>query len=321
MKNVHGVARLGVLAVGLGIWAGWAQTPVASADSSGDWLSSIDGLLSGATPASATPLDLDISFDGYDIYNGGGSAEAITSTGDYSLAIAYGADAYAATGGTGDVAIADGSGALAWAAGAPVMWPRLWAPTPTPGPARRHDYQWRGLRHRDRHRQQRRPAAYGSDQGAYAGWSNLGGSTDGGTGVHDTAIDVGNNTGNGANDGAFAGAGGLVGAFGDGNNDTAIDFSNNNLEGDGSFGVGGNGDYAYVDAPANSEAFAAYSDSDIAYINDPFGAVGVPDTAISGLGYSNDLAEVLFAHGNTIAATAPLLYDVVSLFGNFSGSF
>jgi hypothetical protein len=56
MVNVHGMARLGVLAVGLGIGAAWAQTPVASADASGDWLSSIDGLLSGASPAAATPL-------------------------------------------------------------------------------------------------------------------------------------------------------------------------------------------------------------------------------------------------------------------------
>jgi hypothetical protein len=322
MVNVHGVARLGVLAVGLGIGAVWSQTPVAAADSSGDWLSTIDSLLSGASPAAATPVDLDISFDGYTIYDGLGSAQAVTTTGDYSLAIAYGADAYAATGGTGDVAIADGSGALAWAIGgtgnvaeAVGTNANAWAGAAdmiTSGA----DYDTAiDIGNNDV------PAAYGSDVGAYAGWSNLTGSTDGGTGVHDTAIDIGNNTGNGANNGAFAGAGGLVGAFGDGNNDTAIDVSNNSLEGDGSFGVGGNGDYAYVDGPANSEAFAAYSDSDIAYIDDPFGAIGVPDSAISGLGYSNDLAEVLFAHGNTIAATAPLLYDIVSLFGNFSGSF
>jgi hypothetical protein len=29
----------------------------------------------------------------------------------------------------------------------------------------------------------------------------------------------------------------------------------------------------------------------------------------------------LFAHGSTTADTANLLYDIVSLFGNFSGSF
>ncbi len=286
--NVHGVARLGVLAVGLGIGAGWAQMPVASADSSGDWSSTIDNLLSGASPAAATPIDLDISFDGYTLFEGGGSAGANTAPGEFGLAIAYGDGAFAEDYGTGGLAVAAGSGADAMAdggagdvaeavgtnanaeAGALSMAP-IGADYDTAIDIGNNDV----------------PIAYGSDVGAYAGNSDLAAGADGGTGVHDTAIDV----------------------------------SNNNLEGDGSFGVGGNGDYAYVDGPANSEAFAAYGDSDIAYISDPFGAVGVPDSAISGLGFNNDLAEVLFAHGNTIAGTANLLYDVVSLFGNFSGSF
>jgi hypothetical protein len=50
MVNTRGVARLGMLAVGLGIGAMWAHTPVAAADSSTDWLTSIDGLLSGVSP-------------------------------------------------------------------------------------------------------------------------------------------------------------------------------------------------------------------------------------------------------------------------------
>ena len=54
VKDVQGMARLGVLAVGLGIGAAWAHTPVASADSSSDWSSTIDSLLSGA---SARPGD------------------------------------------------------------------------------------------------------------------------------------------------------------------------------------------------------------------------------------------------------------------------
>jgi hypothetical protein len=83
----------------------------------------------------------------------------------------------------------------------------------------------------------------------------------------------------------------------------------------------GNDNYAYVDGPANSTAYAYDGDSNIAYISDPFGAAGLPDTAIAGDGFSNDLAEVLLAHGNATADTANLLYDIVSLFGNFSGSF
>src|SRR5271156_676604 len=113
MTNVHGVARLGVLAVGLGIGAAWAQTPVASADSSSDWLSSIDGLLSGASPAPATPLDLGISFDGYNIYTCDCSTVAGTAPGEYGLAIAYGDGASAFAGGTGGLAVAGGSGASA----------------------------------------------------------------------------------------------------------------------------------------------------------------------------------------------------------------
>jgi hypothetical protein len=389
MVNVHGMARLGVLAVGLGIGAGWAHMPVASADSSGDWLSSIDSLLSGASPAPATPIDLAISFDGYSIYNGGGSAEADTNTGDYSLAIAYGdhataiagstggvavadgADAYAGAGtlGTGDVAIADGSGALAWAAGgngdvAEAVGTNADAYAGAAG---------MGVTGADSDTaidigNNSVPASYGTDIGAYAGNSDLSGGTDGGTGVHDTAIDIGNNTndsgGDGSNDGAFAGAGGLGNGSGDGNSDTAIDVGNNSGSGfDGSFAVegngnyasesgdgtgpgdyiyagqgndntaigagdtlgvdayGGNDNYAYVDGPTDSTALAYDGDSNIAYTFDPFGAAGSIDHATAGGGFSNDLAEVLFTHGSATADTANLLYDIVSLFGNFSGSF
>ena len=116
MRNVHGMARLGVLAVGLGMGAGWAQTPVASADSSGDWLSSIDSLLSGASPAPAAPLDLFISFDGTTIF-ASGNATGNTFTGSDSFAIAYGDGADAEADGTGGLAIADGSGADAFSVG------------------------------------------------------------------------------------------------------------------------------------------------------------------------------------------------------------
>ena len=66
---------------------------------------------------------------------------------------------------------------------------------------------------------------------------------------------------------------------------------------------------------------AESGNSNIAYVLDPFGAAGSPDSAYAGDGFSNDLAEVLFAHGSATADTANLLYDIISLFGNFSGSF
>ena len=106
-----------------------------------------------------------------------------------------------------------------------------------------------------------------------------------------------------------------------GNDNTAIadtSYTTNSLDVD---AYGGNGNYASVFGPDNSTAYALNGDSNVAYIGDPFGAAGSPDSAVAGGGFSNDLAEVLLAHGNSTADTAPLLYDIVSLFGNFSGSF
>src|ERR1700722_12903113 len=112
VKDVQGMARLGVVAGGVGIGAAWAPTPVASAHSSSDWSSTIDSLLSGAPPAPATPLDLDISFDGYSLVHDG-NAIAGTDPGGYSLAIAYGDSAQAFAEGTGGSAYADGTNAFA----------------------------------------------------------------------------------------------------------------------------------------------------------------------------------------------------------------
>jgi hypothetical protein len=114
MKLATRIGRLAALAVGLGIGAAWAHTPVASADPSSDWLSSVDGLASGgALPASEPTLNLAISFDGYSVVSDG-TATAETTPGDYGLAIAYGNDASAtAINGTGDYALADGDGSSA----------------------------------------------------------------------------------------------------------------------------------------------------------------------------------------------------------------
>src|SRR5579859_6077258 len=82
--------------------------PLASADASSDWLSTVDSLLGGLPAAAATPINLDISFDGYTLYDGGGSAVANTGAagnGLYDFAIAYGAGANAtAEGGYGNYA-------------------------------------------------------------------------------------------------------------------------------------------------------------------------------------------------------------------------
>ncbi|BBX48857.1 hypothetical protein GCM10009641_00970 [Mycobacterium cookii] len=95
------MARLGLIALGLGIGGAFAAIPgTASADSS-DWLAAVDGFLSGvAVPAASdasSGLNLAISFDGATLYQDG--------------------TAYAYTGDNGDIAIANGAGAHAYAFG------------------------------------------------------------------------------------------------------------------------------------------------------------------------------------------------------------
>jgi hypothetical protein len=344
MVNVRGLGRLSVLAVGLGIGAAWAHTPVASADtSSNDAASTIDSLLSGAFPAPATPIDLDISFDGYTIYDGGGTAAAYTTTGDYSLAIASGHDAaaYAEAGGTGDYALASGTGADAYAEGgigdyalASGTNANAEAGSLVNGATGNNFDSAVDIGNN------------GSDDltnnvGAYAGNGSLQFlGSDVGTDSNDSAYDIGNNSAGTSDTGAFAGT--FNGGSG-GNGDTAYDAGNNSANSDGVYAIDGNsntaiadtsyttdysyteafdgnGNYAYVDGPTESTA-AAYGGSDVAYVDDPFGAAGSPDSAVAGGFNTSDLAEVLFTHGNATADSANLLYDIVSLFGNSAGSF
>jgi hypothetical protein len=90
MLIAHGIGRLGLLAVGLGIGAAMASTPgVASAD------------------------DIQISIDGIDLFpTAGNTATATSGFGDMAIAIGDGATAQA-EGGFGDFASADGTGAEA----------------------------------------------------------------------------------------------------------------------------------------------------------------------------------------------------------------
>jgi hypothetical protein len=369
VKNVCGTARLGVLAVGLGIGAAWAQTPVAAADtSSSDAASTIDSLISGL-PAAPTPIDIDISFDGYTIYNGGGNAEALTTTGDYSLAIADGDGAYADADGIGGSASAYGAGAHAYAVGGTGDY-ALASGTNANAEAGSLASGATG----NNYDSAVDIGNNGSDDlldntGAYAGNASLqevGGvqGTDVGTDSNDSAYDIGNNSAGVSNSGA------LAGFYNDasGNGDTAYDAGNNSgfsydgalaVEGNNNYAsdsgdntagydyafaadgnnntaiadtsdsiglkdvsaYGGNDNYAYVYGPDNSSANAEGA-GNVAYVDDPFGTAGSPDSAVAGdSGLSNDLAEVLFTHGNATADSANLLYDIVSLFGNSAGSF
>jgi hypothetical protein len=347
MASTRGLARLGILAVGLGIGAAVAHSPVASADPSSDWLSSIDSLLGGsALPAPSSGLDLAISFDGMSLVHDG-SATAYTTSGEYGLAIAEGANSYAsATGGTGDYALADGTNGYALAGGASGDTGANYDTAIDIG---------------------NNPT--GVPDGAWAGNTDLiqngGGS---GTGSYDTAIDIGNNTtdpslaGTGY-EGAFAGAGGLNAMVGDGNHDTAIDFGNNSGEYNGSYAIDGNDNYAsgsgnttgtleqvfagagnnntaiddasyttndsgtfagvgdnnYADVlgPENSTALAGVGNSNVGYVLDPFGSTASNATSD---GFNSDLAAVLLTDGTATANTADYAYDVVTAAGNEAGT-
>jgi len=364
MVNSRSIARLGTLAVGLGIGAAWAHTPVAQADTSNDLLSSIDSLLSGvpaADPAAVT--DFQISFNGTDLFPTlGNEATATTVAGQFGLAIAFGDGASAtAEGGTGDYALASGTNALANAGSLTATGDNFDSAIDIGNNAD--------------------PSSYvGPHYGAYAGGASLIGGTDTGTNSNDTAIDIGNDSpvssSDGGTSGAFAGDSGLIPPEGpptSGSGDTA--YTSGNLEGqyDGSAAVGGNhdyasstgsetgdsegafaafgsnntaiadtnytisgedanaqygnGNYAYVYGPDNSNATAGgdgptdLGNNDIAYVSDPFSsATSTADNATAGGSFSNDIAEVLFAHGNATADAANLMYDFFTLFGNFTGS-
>jgi hypothetical protein len=340
MVNPRCLGRLSLLAAGLGVGVAIAATPeVASADSSTDWLSSIDSLLSGGGLSGApTDLNLAISIDGHSLVSVG-SATANSGTGD--IAIAYGANSTAfAGGGYGDYAMADGTNALAKAGDAAT------------GATGSNFDSATDIGNND-------VVTAGAPGGAYSGSADLNGGTGAGTNSFDSAIDVGNNTDGGTvggDDGAYAGSGGGIGADGNGNDDTAIDIGNNSGTYDGPAAVNGTSDYAvelgdntgqyqgagagegnddFASIVGNNSTVDAGGDlvsattttgnNDIAYIFDPFGTDG--DYASSGfdydteLGGNSDLAAILGVD-NTIANAigGTDLYDIISALGNESGT-
>ncbi len=118
MMNGRGRARLGTLAVGLGIGAAMASVPGAASADSSDWLSWIDTLLSGvAVPAAGTttPLDIAISMGGVSLLQVG-TAHAYSGTdGDIAMATGAGSTAYAY--GTNDYADVLGNNDTGYAGG------------------------------------------------------------------------------------------------------------------------------------------------------------------------------------------------------------
>ena len=118
MKSTRALTRLGLLAAGWGVGAAFASMPaIASADTSSDWLSAVDSLLSSAAPAADTTpaLTLAISMDGVPLFQSGDAFADSGSSGDIAIANGAGASAYAF--GTDDYASVDGTGSSAVAGG------------------------------------------------------------------------------------------------------------------------------------------------------------------------------------------------------------
>ena len=216
MKNAKLIGRLGLLTVGVGIGAAVAQTPIASADSPTDWLSSIDSLAGGALPAApSSGLDLAISFDGYSLFHDGSAVAdtGLAGNGNFDFAIAYGDGAIAnAYGGIGDYALADGTNAFSNAGGGTGanfdnaidignndVPSSVYTNGAFAGDADlvgNYKRRYRQLRHRHRHRQQHRRRRYRLERPRRRlrrrRWPLLDNT---GNGDHDTAIDFGNNSG------------------------------------------------------------------------------------------------------------------------------
>jgi hypothetical protein len=118
MKSTRALARIGLLAVSLGVGAAFASMPgIASADTSGDWLSAVDSFLSSAAPAADTTpaLNLAISIDGLTLLQEGTATASSGSNGDIAIANGAGASAYAF--GTDNYASVDGTDSSAVAGG------------------------------------------------------------------------------------------------------------------------------------------------------------------------------------------------------------
>jgi hypothetical protein len=277
-------------AAGFACGAALAFAPFASADLSNDAAgSAADSLIYGLSPAAVTPtpIDLDISFDGYTLYDGGGTAVANTGAagnGFYDFAIAYGAGANAtAEGGYGDYALASGTNALAHAG------------SMTPGATGFNFNVAEDIGNNTL-------GGGGAHDGAYAGGGSLIGNTDAtdATGhvvasSNNAAYDFGNNgltTGvapTGGNSGAFAGDSGLIGYnHVAGSGDTA--YTNGNLLGfgDGSAAVAGNNN------------FASSSGNETGMNEGAFSGFGNNNTAIADTNYttSGDGVSATFGNGN-----------------------
>jgi hypothetical protein len=151
-----------------------------------------------------------------------------------------------------------------------------------------------------------------------------------GNGDHDTAIDIGNNSG--YYDGAYSingngnyasETGDTTGKFegvlggNDGNDNTIVSDISYDLDGYRSQAGDGDNNYAYGLGPENSQVYAVSGDSNTASLVDPFGTTA--DNATAGQAHF-DLAALLFTDGTAVATDADNVYDVVTAAGSEAGT-
>ena len=276
--NRRGIARLGIFAVGVGIGAAAAQTPVASADSSTDWLSSTDSALgAGAVPVVPSTLDYQISIDGYDLFpETGNSATAISGMGD--IAIAYGSGAYAvADGGIGDYALADSTGSF----GATAV-----AGDPASG-ATGNNFDF--------------ASAIGGT-GAASAFAGFNGSFDSASAVGTGADAISGD--NGSSDSASAVGQGVLAEAGHGSAATPADYDSADVLGNLSAPTTN-----VTEAVAGSTGLGLSGSNDTAFVFDPLGTLG--SNAFAGFGNNVDLAGVFADDWHALATSASNMIDLL----------
>jgi hypothetical protein len=293
-------------AAGFATGAALAFAPLASADTSSNWLSSIDSLLTGgALPGADTSgLNLAISFDGQSLLSDG-SAHATTVAGQFGLAIASGANSTAiAEGGFGDNALASGNYALAEAG------------STTSGATNFNFDSATDIGNNVA------PSSYvGAPDGAYAGGGSLIGGADSGTAgsSNDTAQFIGNGGTDsealdGGNSGAFAGDSALIGDGATaGSGDTAYTSGNINGFGDGSAAVAGSNDSAYTtgtETGSNEGAFSGFGNNNSATADTNYNA---DDNGVSATDGNGNYA---FADGPTNSGASAGGENTGALAGN-----
>jgi hypothetical protein len=264
MGTASRIGRLGMLAGGLGVAAAVAATP---------------------GTASATTY-IDISIDGVDIFNGGGSATAESATGD--MAIALGPDSFAlAEGGFGDFASAFSTGSTGVQAVA--------GDDDAPG-ASGNDFDF--------------ASAVGNNSAAGAGNGILPDTI--GSSFNFASVD-----GNASD--AFAGANGsgdYASAVGDNvqsrAGDSLLASVPSNFDWASAWGNLFTPTTSTIEADAGGGLVAFGGSNDLAFVVDPFGTIG--SEAMAGLGNNFDLAGALADDLNALSTGADGIFHILPFF-------